>query len=146
MSKTKKIRCMILITSSTYLVACSSFIGGQPNLGSVLPIKIGIYVDRSQTCADPANAGILSFDGDGLNGAHTHDCHLKIKSQQGKLFAYAQQCVDAGVGDGPISLESGLLSVDSEKRFTPHRKNDDAIFEYCEPSTLPAGITVPKPK
>lgn len=146
MNKVQKTCCTIVITCSAYMTACSPHQDSQPNHGSVLPIRIGVYVNTSQPCADPANAGILSFDGQGLNGAHTHDCHMKISSQQGKVFDYAQQCVDAGVGEGPIFTESGSLSVESKERFVLQSKNGDQVFEYCEPSVLPPGITVPKPK
>ena len=140
MGKTQTIPGAILMACSAFLAACSTDPHDQPKLGSVLPIKTGVYVDESQTCADPANAGILSFDGKGLNGAHTHDCQMRIESQRGKLFAYAQQCIDAGVGDGPPSTEYGLLSIESEQRFVLQRRNGESLFYYCEPSTLPPAV------
>jgi len=146
MAKAQTISGAILITCSAFLAACSMDARDQPNLGSVLPIRIGVYVDESQTCADPANAGILSFDGEGLNGAHTHACHMKIESQQGKRFAYAQQCIDAGVGDGPSTTESGLLSIESERRFVMHRRSGNSAFNYCEPSALPPAMRTPQSK
>lgn len=127
------------------LFGCSSDTGDMP-IGSVLPIRVGIYVDESQTCADPANAGILSYDGEGLSGAHTHDCHMIIDSHQGKLFAYTQRCVDSGIGDGPISTEKGFMTITSDKLFLLQRGSGKTAFSYCQPSAPPSGIPVPQSK
>jgi hypothetical protein len=55
---------VILSICHTFLLAgCSSQPTGPAELGSVLPIRVGIYVDESQTSSEPANAGMLSFDG-----------------------------------------------------------------------------------
>jgi hypothetical protein len=132
------------IALTTALTGCGSPPRDQAEIGSVLPIRVGIYIDESQTCADPANAGLLSYDGEGLNGAHTHDCRMVVESHQGKLLAYSQQCVDAGIGDGPITSEKGLMTIESDKRFLLHRNAGKTVFTYCDPSALPPGIPVPQ--
>jgi hypothetical protein len=123
---------------------CGSPPRGQAEIGTVLPIRVGIYIDESQTCADPANAGLLSYDGEGLNGAHTHDCRMVVESLQGKLLVYSQQCVDAGIGDGPIISEKGLMTIESDNRFLLHRNAGTTAFTYCDPSALPPGIPAPQ--
>lgn len=123
---------------------CGSPPQSQAEIGSVLPIRVGIYIDESQTCADPANAGLLSYDGEGLSGAHTHDCHMIVESHQSKLFAYSQQCVDTGVGYGPVITEKGLMTIESDKRFLLHRNAGQTAFTYCAPSALPPEIPVPQ--
>lgn len=141
----KNLLCHLLTT--TVILLCT---GCSPEreaaIGLVLPLRVGIYVDDSQTCADPANAGILSFDGEGISGAHTHDCRMIIESQQGKLFAYSQRCVDTGIGDGPVTTEKGLMTIESDKRFLLQRRSGSSSFKYCEPADLPVGIPVPKRK
>ncbi|WP_397453695.1 hypothetical protein [Pseudomonas sp. NA-150] len=113
-------------------------------MGAKLPIRVGIYGNVSENCSDPANAGILSFNGQGLSDVHTHDCHMTIESHQGKLFAYSQKCVVTGTGAGPSSIGPGLMRIESDKRFALYRKGGETIFNYCEPASLPPGIAVPK--
>lgn len=141
----KNLRCYLLTT--TFILLCTGC-NSEPQgpIGRLLPLRVGIYVDDSQTCADPANAGILSFDGEGISGAHTHDCRMIIESQQGKLFAYSQRCVDTGIGDGPVTTEKGLMTIESDKRFLLQRRSGSSSFKYCEPADLPVGIPVPKRK
>lgn len=144
MTTSKALLVTAWIALTTAFTGCGSRPRGQAEIGSVLPIRVGIYIDESQTCADPANAGLLSYDGEGLNRAHTHDCRMIIESHQGKLFAYSQQCVDAGIGDGPIITEKGLMTIESDKRFLLHRNAGKTAFTYCDPSALPPGIPVPQ--
>jgi hypothetical protein len=132
-----------ILIAAALAAGCSAGNVDQSDLGIVLPIRVGVYVNESQTCEDPANAGILSFDGEGLSGAHTYNCQMKIQSHQLNLFAYSQRCVETGAGDGSGSTELGLMRIESDKRFSLHQKSGDIAFNYCEPSTLPPGIPVP---
>lgn len=62
-----------------YALTASALLGALPAYSwaaDILPLKRGIYVDASQSCKDPANAGIKDYDGLGLNTAHTHGCGL----------------------------------------------------------------------
>jgi hypothetical protein len=133
----------LLTTFITLVAGCGSCLKQAP-LGSVLPIRVGIFVNESQTCADPANAGILSYDGEGLSGAQTHDCRMLVESHQGKLFAYSQRCVGTGVGDGPIITENGFMTIESERQFLLQGKLGKTAYSYCDPSQLPPGIPAPQ--
>jgi hypothetical protein len=144
MTTSKALLVTAWIVFTTALTGCGSPPRDQAEIGSVLPITVGIYIDESQTCADPANAGLLSYDGEGLGGAHTHDCRMIIESHQGKLFGYLQQCVDAGIGDGPVITEKGLMTIESDKRFLLHRNAGKTAFTYCDPSALPPEIPAPQ--
>lgn len=110
----------------------------------VLPLKIGIYVDASQTCADPANAGVLSFNGVGLSGAHSHDCHMMVQTHKGSAYSYVQTCIEAGVGDAPVVSQTAIINIHDDSHFALEKGTDSTAFNYCAPSTLPAGITVPE--
>jgi hypothetical protein len=142
-SKTLLVTTCIALASA--LPGCQAQSPAHGEIGSVLPLRVGIYVDESQTCADPANAGILSYNGEGLSGAHDHDCHLIVDSHQGKRFAYSQQCVGTGMGEGPVTHEKGFMIIESDKRFVLQRQAGKTVFNYCDPAALPAGIPAPAP-
>jgi hypothetical protein len=124
---------------------CSAGLGGHLDHRTTLPLRVGVYVAESQTCSEPANAGILSFDGQGLNGPHTHDCEMSISSQQANLFTYRQRCINAGIGDGLQSVVSGFVRVENDMRFYVVNESEASVaFNYCEPSALPPEIPVPR--
>jgi hypothetical protein len=135
----------LMITYAVFVSGCSEALSGHLDHRTSLPLRVGIYVAESQTCSEPANAGILSFDGQGLNGPHTHDCEMSISSQHANLFTYRQRCINAGIGDGPESVESGFLRVENDMRFyVVNESKANVAFNYCEPSALPPEIPVPR--
>ncbi|WP_285349512.1 hypothetical protein [Pseudomonas sp. ME-P-057] len=109
----------------------------------VLPLTHGIYADDSQTCLNPVNAGLKSYDGVGLNSAHTHACRLSLINRQGNSYSLRQECVDAGAGPGPLVGEDILISVISSSRFVLTQGSNTTTFNYCAPFTLPPGLQPP---
>lgn len=106
----------------------------------VLGLQKGIYVDTSQSCRDPANAGIKHYDGVGLNSAHTHACKLNIQSAQGRNYVVTQRCIDAGVGAGPDVSDTFTLTMINHHRFTFRQGQGAVTYRYCPDNRLPAGL------
>ncbi len=105
----------------------------------VLPLKHGIYVDSSQSCKSPANAGIRQYDGSGLNTAHTHGCVLQVRAKKGINYVLAQRCIDAGTGKAPFVDEEMNVSVLSEEKFLLKKGKTSTRFHYCSSSATNVG-------
>lgn len=105
-----------------------------------LPLKHGIYVDASQTCQDPANAGIKQYDGKGLSTAHTHGCVLQVQGKKGTTYTVAQRCIDAGAGPAPFVNERMDVTVVNPGKFVFKQGKTATAFNHCSPSELPPGL------
>ena len=110
------------------------------DLGGVLPLKHGIFVSADIPCSDPPNAALRRYDGDGLSGAHTHACRIKIVGQRGKYYDIEQSCIDAGQGPGPRSTEAATIEIQDNLTFTLKRGGAGEAFRYCAASELPPGL------
>lgn len=110
------------------------------DLGGVLPLKHGIFVSADIPCSDPPNAALRRYDGDGLSGAHTHACRIKIVGQRGKSYDIEQSCIDAGQGPGPRSTEAATIDIQDNLTFTLKRGGAGEAFRYCAASELPPGL------
>jgi hypothetical protein len=108
--------------------------------GEVLALQHGIYVDQSQRCSNPANAGIKSYDGKGLSTAHTHDCLLSVRSKKRNTYMLTQRCVDAGAGPAPVVREEMEVAVINSRKFIFTQGHQATTFNYCPPSALPLGL------
>jgi hypothetical protein len=111
------------------LVPLKGFASDQP-----LHLKHGIYV-RAKSCADPANAEILNWDGIGFSGAHSSSCTAQV-TPRGKRFLVKNTC--AAVGDGSPSAMAGVMedsfsvTVLSDRRFELFKKNQKkATYRWC---------------
>jgi hypothetical protein len=108
--------------------------GDSSPQGGVLPLKAGMYVSSGQDCRFPANAGIRWYDGKGLSGSATHDCHSKIVKRLGDAYVVDQNCINAPSGGGPRSSERQIITVQSPRHFSLKIGRDSTEYGYCEPS------------
>jgi len=117
-----------------------SLIEPSRDLGGVLPLKHGIFVSADIPCSDPPNAALRRYDGEGLSGAHTHACNIKIVGQRGKSYDIEQSCIDAGQGPGPRSTETATIDIQDNLTFALKRGGAGETFRYCAASELPPGL------
>lgn len=110
------------------------------DLGGALPLKHGIFVSVDTPCGDPPNAALRRYDGEGLSGAHTHACQIKVIGQRGKSYDVEQSCIDAGQGPGPRSTETATVDIQDNLTFTLKRGGAGETFRYCAASELPAAL------
>lgn len=110
------------------------------DLGGILPLKHGIFVSAGIPCSDPSNAALRRYDGEGLSGAHTHACRIKIVGQQGKSYDIEQSCIDAGQGPAPRSSETATIDIQDNLTFTLKRGGAGETFRYCAASELPSAL------
>jgi len=110
------------------------------DLGGALPLKHGIFVSADIPCGDPPNAALRRYDGEGLSGAHTHACQIKVIGQRGKSYDIEQSCIDAGQGPGPRSTETATVDIQDNLTFTLKRGGAGETFRYCAASELPEAL------
>lgn len=134
--------CRLALFAGLSLNGAACFAAG-PSTASVLPLNKGLYVDASQTCSDPANAGIRSYNGAGLSTSHTHACKMAVQSKAGNVYTVFQHCIDAGVGPGPVFKETLKIEVVSNSRFRLKQSKSVTTYHYCSPDQLPPGLEPP---
>jgi hypothetical protein len=110
------------------------------DLGGVLPLKHGIFVSADVACGEPPNAALRRYDGQGLSGAHTHACEMKVVGQRGSSYDIEQSCIDAGQGPAPRSIEKATIDIQDNLTFTLKRGGAGETFRYCAASLLPPGL------
>ena len=117
-------------------------IAGSEDVASItIPLNSGIYVSESQTCADPAFAGLKMFDGQGIASAHTHACHAVIVARTGRRYTLDNSCLSAGDGPADRSTERLVIDIASPQTFSIVA-SDQALVPYrlCKPSDLPVSL------
>lgn len=110
------------------------------DLGGVLPLKHGIFVSADVSCAEPPNAALRRYDGEGLSGAHTHACQIKVLARRGASYDIEQSCIDAGQGPAPRSTETATIDIQDNLTFTLKRGGAGETFRYCAASMLPPSL------
>lgn len=110
------------------------------DLGGVLPLKHGIFVSADVPCGEPPNAALRRYDGEGLSGAHTHACRIKVLARRGASYDIEQSCIDAGQGPAPRSTETATVDIQDNLTFTLKRGGAGETFRYCAASMLPPGL------
>lgn len=110
------------------------------DLGGVLPLKHGIFVAADVPCGEPPNAALRRYDGQGLSGAHTHACQIKVLARRGASYDIEQSCIDAGQGPAPRSTETATIDIQDNLTFTLKRGGGGEAFRYCAASMLPPGL------
>jgi len=110
------------------------------DLGGALPLKHGIFVAADISCGDPPNASLRRYDGEGLSGAHTHACRIKVLAKRGSSYDFEQSCIDAGQGPGPRSIEKATIDIQDNLTFTLRRGGAGEAFRYCSASMLPPAL------
>lgn len=112
----------------------------ERDLGGALPLKHGIFVAADISCSDPPNAALRRYDGEGLSGAHTHACRIKVLARRGSSYDFEQSCIDAGQGPGPRSIEKATIDIQDNLTFTLRRGGAGEAFRYCAASMLPPAL------
>ncbi len=110
------------------------------DLGGALPLKHGIFVSADISCSDPPNAALRRYDGEGLSGAHTHACRIRVLAKHGSSYDVEQSCIDAGQGPGPRSSEKATIDIQDNLTFTLRRSGAVEAFRYCSASMLPPAL------
>ena len=138
------VRCRRMIRSAAALLALLlTGVGAQgaaPRPGGVYPLIPGIYVSHGSGCADPANAVIRQYDGQGLSGAHSRACVARVLARAGRRYTVRQSCIDAGAGPAPRVAERQVVTVLDARRFTLATRGPATLYRYCPPAQLPAGL------
>lgn len=137
-------RCIAFLSCASLFISGCSGERLRASSAAELGIKPGIYVEESQSCADPANAAILSFNGVGLNGAHSRDCRLSLQSNDENAYTYSQKCVGAGTGGAVVITEHGIINVYDDQRFSLSQDGGTRLYKHCKSQSLPPEITMPK--
>lgn len=130
----------ILAIGSALGTAALASVDRSPAPGGVYRLKPGTYVAKGSTCADPANAAILRYDGRGLAGAHSRACRARVLSRHGNRFVVEQSCIDAGAGPAPRSVERQSVSVMDALTFSQRVGGRATTYRYCPSYQLPAGL------
>ena len=110
------------------------------DLGGALPLKHGVFVSGDSACGDPPNAALRRYDGQGLSGAHTHACQIKVLAQHGAAYDIEQSCIDAGQGPAPRTVETATIDIQDHLTFALKRGGDTETFRYCAASMLPPSL------
>ncbi len=91
----------------------------------IVPLKHGVYQTGDSICAaDPANAGILTYDGKAFGGAHVHDCHATLVSKNGATYIVKNDCISAGEGNAHRYTETLVLEREKSTVFKVISKSD----------------------
>ena len=107
---------------------------------TVLPLTKGTYVSSSETCADPSFAGLRTFDGLGLAGAHTRECLARIVERVGSVYTVDNSCIDAGSGPAPRSTERLTLAITAPDAFVVRSGSSSARYKLCAQDELPKAL------
>jgi hypothetical protein len=108
--------------------------------GGVFQLKPGTYVERTSSCADPANAAIIFYDGKSLASSSTHACEARIIGRRGKSISVSQSCIDAGVGAAPRVVEHFEISINNAIEFSINKHAGAEVYRFCPPSQLPKSL------
>jgi hypothetical protein len=105
-----------------------------------LPLTPGVYVDEAQTCADPAFAGLRTFDGRGIGSAHTRACRATIASKSGSAYVIDNSCLDAGSGPADRSSERLNVTIHDRSHFSVRTAAGAGRYRLCPVAELPAAL------
>lgn len=95
----------------------------------LLPLKPGFYVIGSD-CEHPANAGWRYWNGQGLSGASTVSCSMKLIAHKGKEYTVSQTCINTY--DKSASSSDLKLLIEHDKKFTLTEGDEVQVFKFCE--------------
>lgn len=141
MTRTKGIRSLTLILAASFVAGGAvASVDPSPKPGGVYRLKPGIFVAKGSTCADPANAAVLAYDGKGLSGAHSRSCRARVLSKRGGTFVVAQSCIAAGAEPAPRVVQRQTVSVQDALDFTLRTTGPATAYRYCPSYQLPAGL------
>lgn len=99
-----------------------------------VPLTPGIYVIEGESCRNPANAGWRGWDGDGLVGSSTRNCHATIVSQTGDDYRLRNSCENTY--DGSRTDETFTMTVTDQVHFTVKGQR----FASCSSAQVPTSI------
>ncbi len=68
----------------------------DPAVENTLALEPGLYVIDGSDCADPANAGLRVWTGQGLEGSATRGCRFEVSSREGEVYTGTQSCTNTG--------------------------------------------------
>ena len=112
----------------------------SPVAATVLPLTKGTYVSLSETCADPSFAGLKTFDGLGLAGAHTRECRARIVEKSGSAYTVDNSCIDAGAGPAPRSTERLIVAITAPNAFVIRSGSSSERYRLCPQDELPTAL------
>ena len=102
---------------------------------SPLPLQRGVYVVAGSGCADPANAAIQIYDGNGLSGASTRACRNRVVSQDGDIYVTDQSCENTY--DGTRTTQRQRLSITDDRHYTDIGNGGSVTYALCPRGTAP---------
>lgn len=103
----------------------------QASSPAEVPLTPGVYVIEGTPCEAPANAAWRVWDGAGLSGSATEDCHADIISRQGNTYQLSNSCVDTY--NGERTPETLTMTVTDQVHFTVNGQS----FESCSSTQVP---------
>ena len=119
--------------SGILVVACLTVVYAGPD-AEPLPVKHGLYVQKTVSCKGAPNAAILVWDGIGLSGAHSSKCRSRIVSRNGSTFKMTTACSALGDGSPDSSgfTEELMVSSVSKTSFVIARGTQPGIaYRWC---------------
>lgn len=105
-----------------------------------LPLTRGVYVLSSMSCADPAFAGLRTFDGRGLASAHSRECRATVVASSGSVYTVDNDCIDAGAGPAPRSTERLVIAIAGPAKFAIRSGTSSDHYRLCPRDELPASL------
>jgi len=105
--------------------------------GDILPLTRGVYVLAGTPCADPPNAALLVFDGRGISGSATRDCHTRPIKARGRSLQIDQSCADVTAGER--KTERQVIELQGLEAFwlkTPHGRGAYRLCRELDPAAF----------
>ncbi|MBI0331152.1 hypothetical protein [Burkholderia plantarii] len=100
---------------------------------AALPLRVGTYGDtRIAECGNVPNAGIVTYDGRGLGGAHSSHCVSTILKRTGNEYDLRTTC--SALGDGtPVKPETfkEKIRILSPVRFSRQLSQGAETYRFC---------------
>lgn len=124
--------------TSMLVVSCLTTVyAGRPG-AEPLPVKHGVYVQKTVACKGAPNAAIRVWNGIGLSGAHSSKCTSRIVSRNGSTFKMTTVCSALGDGSPDSSgvAEELMVSSVSKTSFVIARGSQAGIaYRWCSAGT-----------
>ena len=120
--------------------AASGSVDASRKPGGIYRLKPGLYVAKGSNCGNPPNAAIRTYDGNGLSGAHSRACRVRVVSRREASFVVDQSCIGAGAGPAPRYVQRQTVTIRDALNFTLRTKGPPTAYRYCPVDQLPAGL------
>lgn len=119
------------------LVRCPQAADTFDETAGVLPLVQGYYVVAGGFCDAAANASWRTFDGEGIYGAASESCVMRVLDREGDLFVTDQTCIARH--DGSEAQVRDIVRRRSKRSFLllEDGETQAQAFEWCGAALRP---------